>query len=225
MRNFEFRKLVTLDFNLKSVTTENGRTYETPTGECYPSITTVLSAYNKKAIMEWRKRVGEEEANKISAKASGRGTKLHDACEKYLLNEMSDMKIKMMMPDVKDFFFQLKKHIDENVGLVYGIEQPLYSHLLGVAGRCDCIAEWDGEIAIIDYKTASKLKEEDHIQNYFMQCTAYAQMFGEITGMEVNRIVVAIANDEGQPQIFVRNKKDYLEPLLRYVRNYRQTTA
>jgi len=224
MRKFEFKKLEALNFDLRAVTTESGRVYETPTGEKYPSITTVLSEYSKAGITKWRQRVGEETANKISAKASGRGTKLHDACEKYLLNEMTDMKIQMMMPDVKDFFFQLKGHLDEKIGLVYGLEQPLYSHMMRIAGRCDCIAEWEGEISIIDYKTASKLKEEHYIQNYFMQCSAYAEMFGEITGIKINQIVVAIANDEGEPQIFVRDKKDYLKPLLQYIEKYRQTS-
>jgi hypothetical protein len=140
MRKFEFKKLEALNFDLRAVTTESGRVYETPTGEKYPSITTVLSEYSKAGITKWRQRVGEETANKISAKASGRGTKLHDACEKYLLNEMTDMKIQMMMPDVKDFFFQLKGHLDEKIGLVYGLEQPLYSHMMRIAGRCDCIA-------------------------------------------------------------------------------------
>lgn len=218
MRNFEFVKLESLNFDLKSVTTENGRLYQTPSGEMYPSVTTVLSSYNKKAIFEWRQRVGEEEANRISRKASGRGTKLHSVCEKYLLNEMTDMKYQMMMPDTKELFLQLKPHIDENVTKVYGIEQSLYSDALKIAGRCDCIALWNDTLSIIDYKTASKEKDENQILNYFMQCTAYAEMFEERTGMPVEQVVVAIAvQDSSQPQIFVREKHKYKDALMKYI--------
>lgn len=218
MRNFEFVKLESLNFDLKSVTTENGRLYQTPSGEMYPSVTTVLSSYNKKAIFEWRQRVGEEEANRISRKASGRGTKLHSVCEKYLLNEMTDMKYQMMMPDTKELFLQLKPHIDENVTKVYGIEQSLYSDRLKIAGRCDCIAEWNGELSIVDYKTSSWQKDEDKILNYFMQCTAYAEMFEERTGMPVNQIVVAVAVEETQQaQIFVREKDKYIQSLMQFI--------
>ena len=143
--NFRHVKLSELNFDLESETTEKGRVYKVPGGNLYPSITTVLSAYNKKAIMEWRQRVGEETANKISAKASGRGTKLHNSVENYLLNEMSDMKMRTMMPDVKEMFLDIRPLLDAHIGDIYGIEQPLYSHKLKLAGRCDCIAEWDGE--------------------------------------------------------------------------------
>lgn len=218
---FEFVKLPELDFDLNAVTTDSGRVYEIPGGEKYPSITTVLSAYNKKALFEWRARVGEEEANRISRKASSRGTKLHTVCESYLLNEITSEKMQLMMPDTKSLFLQLKPYIDENVGSVYGIEQPLYSHELGVAGRCDCIAEWNGKISIIDYKTASREKDEDGIQNYFMQCSAYAEMFGEITNREIEQIVVAIAVEDGQPQVFVKTKHKYLPELRKYIYLYR----
>jgi genome maintenance exonuclease 1 len=217
LRNFEFVKLESLDYDLKAVTTDDGRVYETPTGEKYPSITTVLSSYNKKAIFEWRERVGAEEANRIARKASSRGTKLHTVCEKYLLNESDGMKFKTMMPDTKELFLQLKPHIDENVGRVFGIEQALFSHRLKIAGRCDCIAEWNGQLSIVDYKTASREKSEDGILNYFMQCTAYAEMFEERTGLPVNQVVVAIAVENEQPQIFVREKQNYIKPLMSYL--------
>ena len=217
IKTFNHVKLSELDFELESETTETGRTYKTPGGKSYPSITTVLSNYNKKAIYEWRQRVGEEEANRVSRAASGRGTKLHNAVEKYLLNEMSDLKYSSMMPDTKELFLQLKSHIDENVGRVFGIEQALFSHRLKIAGRCDCIAEWNNQLSIIDYKTASREKSEDGILNYFMQCTAYAEMFEERTGLPVNQIVVAIAVEDSQPQIFVREKHKYVDALMKYI--------
>jgi genome maintenance exonuclease 1 len=218
--NFNHVKLESLDFELESVTTDDGRRYTTPDGKVYPSITTVLSSYNKQAILEWRQRVGEEEANRVSRKASNRGTKLHSTVEQYLLNEMSPLKMHTMMPDMKELFLKLKPFLDENVNNIYGIEQPLYSHRLRLAGRCDCIGEWDGKISIIDWKTANYSKEKDQIANYFMQASAYAEMFGEITGIEVNQIVVAIAVENQPPQIFIEEKSKYLDGLNSYIGKY-----
>jgi hypothetical protein len=219
---FRHVKLNELDFELESETTEKGRVYRVPGGNLYPSITTVLSSYNKQAILEWRRRVGEEEANRISKAASGRGTKLHNTVEKYLLNELTDMKIQTMMPDIKEMFFDIRKPIDANIGNIYGIEQPLYSHKLRLAGRCDCIAEWNGELAIVDWKTASRPKEKEHIQNYFMQATAYAEMFEELTGDPIETIVVAIAVQSEPAQLFVEQKSKYILPLNQFIESYWQ---
>ena len=218
MRVFEHEKIPELEFDLVAETTEKQRVYNTPSGKKYKSITSILSKYNKEAIMLWRQRVGEEEANRISTKASRRGTKVHDICEKYLLNEMTDMKLQMMMPDLKETFFLLKNVLDENIGKVYCLEQALYSDELEVAGRVDCIADWDNELAIIDFKTSRRLKDESKILNYFMQATAYALMFEERTGKTINRIVVAIAVDQEDPQIFIKEKKDYIQDLMTYVK-------
>lgn len=221
MKVFNHIKLPELDFDLEAKTTDSGRKYFTPEGNSYPSITTVLSAFtDKKFLVEWRKRIGEEEANKITKKSSTRGTKLHSICEKYLLNEMNEMKIKTLMPDIKDFFLQLKPYIDENVDNVYGTEQALYSDVLKIAGRTDCIAEWNGKISIIDYKNSIRMKEEKNIQNYFIQCTAYAQMFKFLTKKPIEQIVVAIANEEGKPQIFVRETTKYLHILNKMTEDY-----
>lgn len=221
MRIFNHVKLSELDFELESITTDTGRTYKTPGGKSYPSITTVLSNYNKKAIYEWRQRVGEEEANRISRAASGRGTKLHNAVEKYLLNEMSELKYKSMMPDTKELFLKVKPFLDNHIGDIYGIEQPLYSDKLQIAGRCDCIAEWEGKLSIVDWKTSTKLKDKDHILNYFMQATAYALMFEERTGKSIEQIVIAIAvEDSPLPSLFIENKSTYLLPLQEYILRY-----
>jgi genome maintenance exonuclease 1 len=219
--NFNHVKLSELDFELESVTTETGRTYKTPSGKSYPSITTVLSSYNKKAIYEWRQRVGNDAANRISKSASGRGTKLHAVVEKYLLNEMSDMKMQMMMPDTKELFLKVKPFLDNHIGDIYGIEQPLFSDKLQIAGRCDCIAEWEGELSIVDWKTSTKLKNKEHILNYFMQCAGYAEMFEERTGKPINQIVIAIAVENSSvPSLFIENKADYLLPLKEYILRY-----
>lgn len=220
MKQFNHVKLGELNYDLESETTEKGRVYKTPGGNLYPSITTVLSAYNKKAIMEWRQRVGEQKANEISRKASGRGTKLHNTVEKYLLNEMTDLQIKTMMPDIKEMFVDIRKIIDAGIGDIYGIETPLYSDKLKLAGRCDCIAEWQGELSIVDWKTASKSKEKAYIQNYFMQATAYAEMFEERTGKPIDQIVIAIAVEGEGTQLFVERKDGYLAKLQEYIDNY-----
>jgi len=218
--NFNHVKLSELNFELESITTESGRIYKTPGGKSYPSITTVLSSYNKKAIYEWRQRVGEEEANRISRAASGRGTRLHNAVEKYLLNEMTELKRKTIMPDALPLYTQLENILKVKIGDIYGIEQPLYSDRLGIAGRCDCIAEWEGVLSIVDWKTAKDYKQKNHIQNYFMQGAAYAEMFEERTGRAIEQVVIAIANDNMNPQIFVEKKTDYLLPLQEYILSY-----
>lgn len=221
---FNHIKLPQLQFDLVSETTETGRKYVLPDGRKYDSVTTILShAKDKTFLNEWRARIGEEEANRIVKKSSSRGTKLHDACEKYLKNELSDLKIKTLMPDVKDFFLQLKPHIDKNVGVVYGTEQALFSDRLKIAGRTDCIAEWANKISIVDYKNSIKEKREDWIQDYFIQCTAYANLFEDLTGLPIEQIVVLIANEEGIPQVFVREKSKYQPQFNKLVEDYRKS--
>ena len=220
MKTFNHVKLESLDFDLKAETTNGGRFYTTPTGQNYRSITTVLANHNKQAILEWRNKVGEERADKISKKAANRGTKVHLVCEKYIDNELTDFKMATMMPDIKELFLNIKPIIDENLGDVYTQEQALYSHQLKVAGRVDLIGIWNGKLSVIDFKTSTKLKEESHIQNYFMQCTAYALMFSELTGMWIDDIVVLIATEEGGTQVFERQIHDYQKPLMQYIDKY-----
>lgn len=221
MRVFEHIKLPELQFDLQSETLETGRKYFLPDGRKFDSVTTILSHNKDKSFLEsWRQRVGEEEANRIVRKSSSRGTKLHEVCEKYLLNELTDMKIRMMMPDIKDFFLQLRPLIDANVGLVYGLEQALYSDKYSMAGRTDCIAEWNTKLSIVDYKNSIKEKDESWIQDYFLQCTAYATMFTEITKLPIEQIVVLIANEEGKPQVFVREINKYFSDFEQVVHNY-----
>lgn len=216
---FVYEKLPELDFELEAKTTESGRVYYTPSGKAYPSVTTVLGSMNKDAIDAWRKRVGEEKANKISGQASRRGEALHSICEKYLLNEMNDTNLQSMMPNIKELFLQLRPELDKNIGKIYAVEQPLYSDKLRIAGRVDCIAQWDNRISIIDFKTSSKAKLEENILNYFLQCAAYAEMFEELTGKIVESVVVAIAVEGNQPQIFVRQKHMYRTQLLQFLSN------
>lgn len=197
-----------IPFNdLKTVTIDGKRFYQTPEGNTYPSVTTITGLYNKKEILEWRKRVGEEEANRISTKASSRGTRVHKLCEDYLNNELNTDKY---MPDSVGMFKSIQPIIDQYVDNIHAIEAPLYSHHLRVAGRVDCIAEFDGKLAIIDFKTSSRQKSEDKIQNYFMQCAAYAVMFEELTGIPVPRLAIIMAVDSDHPQVFVKKRNDYI---------------
>ena len=220
MRIFEHVKLPQLQFDLSAETTDSGRVYTTPEGNKYKSITTVLSHYGKQAIYEWRQSVGEERANEISRKAANRGTKVHKICEDYLNNEITELKMQRLMPNLKELFFKIRPIIDTNVGRIYSQEQALYSDEYRIAGRVDLIAEWNGKLAVIDFKTSSKQKEEENIQNYFMQCAAYALMFAERTGMWIDDIVVLIATEEGPAQVFERQIHDYRQPLVEYIDKY-----
>lgn len=195
---------------LSTVNSDGKRFYQTPDGELFPSVTTVMSIMNKDAILAWRKRVGAEEANRISSKAARRGTKMHTVCENYLGNK----ELGNVMPDTLALFKQIKPMIDEYVNNVYAIEAPLYSEHLKVGGRVDCVAEFDGKPAIIDFKTSSRIKTEDKIQNYFMQCAAYAVMFEERTGIPIPRIAIIMAVENEEPLLFVKKRNDYIDDFI-----------
>lgn len=189
---------------------ENGtRYYVTPEGNKYPSITTVLSAYNQKAIFDWRKRVGEEEANRISRKASSRGTRIHTLCEHYLDNKLPQFKTPLDQELFNNF-----KPVLHRINNIYAQEIRMYSDHLRIAGTVDCVAEFDGKLAVIDFKTAKRAKKEEDIENYFMQASAYAIMFEERFGISVPRTVVAIAVDDDEPQIFINKRDSFVKPLL-----------
>ena len=169
------------------------RRYVTPTGEKYPSVTTVLAEYGKEGILEWRKKVGEEKANQISRAATARGTGVHKALEMYLKNE--DVSSLEMMPNVKSLFVRMKKEIEEKVNNIHCLEDRLYSHKLKLAGTVDCIAEHKGVLSVIDFKTSIRLKKKENIGNYFMQCAAYADMFTEMTSIPIDQVIVLIGVD------------------------------
>jgi genome maintenance exonuclease 1 len=198
---------VQLEFpKLKRITADNGsRVYETPSGKAYPSVTTVTGLLKKQAIIEWRKRVGEEEANKISSKAASRGTRIHSLCEQYLLNK----EIVPNMFDV-DMWQNMKPHL-HNINNIHALEQPLYSDHLEVAGTVDCIAEYNGKMSVIDFKTSKRLKHRDDIHDYFMQCSAYAVAFEEMTKIPVPQLVILIAVDDEKPLVFVEKRNEWID--------------
>jgi genome maintenance exonuclease 1 len=199
--------------DLDTVYLNGKRYYVTPEGNVYPSVTTVVGAHGKDSLNEWRKRVGEQEADKISRQAANRGNKLHKLCEDYLNNELS---IDGEMPTTIQLFNSIKPIIQNYINNIYEIESPLYSDHLKVAGRVDCIAEFDGKISIIDFKTSSKPKLESYILNYFMQASAYAVMFEERTGISVSRLAIIIAVENDQPQVFIKKRDDYIGKFIEY---------
>lgn len=196
---------------LQQINDNGTRYYVTPEGNKYPSITTVLSAYNQKAIFEWRKRVGEEEANKISRQASSRGTRIHTLCEQYL-----DNKPPVFKTPLDNETFNRFKPVLHRINNIYAQEQRMYSDHLRIAGTVDCIAEFDGKLSVIDFKTARRLKNKEDIENYFMQATAYAIMFEERFSIPVSRTVIAIAVDDEDPQVFIEKRDNYVKDLLRF---------
>lgn len=203
---------------LECETLPTGRTYITPEGNKYPSITTVLGHQSKAGIQAWRKRVGEEEANKISTQAATRGTAVHTLAENYLNNEESWSK--GAMPSNIFSFGQIKSILDNRVNNIWAQEVPLYSDKFMIAGRVDCIAEFDGELSIIDFKTARKPKEEKWIQNYFTQASFYAAAFYERTGVAIKKFAIIIAVDGSEPQVFTGNTFDRLKELYRVRQEY-----
>lgn len=208
---FEFKQLETKEDN------ELGRFYLKPDGTAVPSITTVLKIVNQQSINEWRQRVGEQKANEISTKASRRGTAVHYMCEDYI-NNNHDNVFRGKMPVDIETFLSLKNVIDLNIDNVYTQEAPLYSDYLQLAGRVDCIAEWDGKLSIIDFKTSRKVKKKEWIESYFMQTAGYAIMFEELTKIPITQVVVLIAVDGNEPQIFLEHRDNYADKLI-HVRN------
>ena len=205
--------------NLKAKTTEQGRRYFVE-GNAYPSVTTVIGEKKKDSILKWRRKVGEEEANAISKRASTRGNKCHKLAEDYLSNKPLDR----YRDDVLSLgmFHQIRPYIDK-INNIHALEESLYSHTLRLAGRVDCIAEYDNELAIIDFKTSTKYKREEWIQDYFSQETAYAIMFQELTGLKVKQLVTIIATDQGPPQIFVKNNiLEFVPKLKEYIDYYKE---
>jgi ATP-dependent exoDNAse (exonuclease V) beta subunit len=163
--------------DLQSETLKNGRFYTLPDGTKLPSVTTVLGAQKKDAIMAWRKRVGEDAANAISKKATSRGTNVHTLCERYLNNEG----LGLVMPDALEMFLSLKPSL-HRINNIHYQECALWSKQLGMAGRVDVIGEFDGKLSVIDFKTSKKIKTKPQIEDYFWQTAAYSLMYEEMIG-------------------------------------------
>lgn len=196
------------------------RFYISPNGVKLPSVTTVLGYFKKKSLIEWRNKVGNEEADRISARAANRGTRFHNMLESYLRNEEGFLD--GVMPDMKQSFLDVQETLDL-IDNIHYIESPLYSEKLGVAGRTDCIGEFAGVPSIIDFKTSRSEKKAEWIENYFEQGTAYALMYEELVDRPIDQIVIIISVDFLEhPQVFIRDKNQYIESLLEKIHIYKQ---
>ena len=187
-------------------------------GKLLPSVTTVTSYQNRKSIAEWRERVGVDVANQISQFASNNGTKFHKIVEDYVNNLDVDYDTEKYEVALK-LFNQFKALLDD-VNNIHYQECALYSEQLGIAGRVDCIAEYNGKLSVIDFKSSSKPKYENQIQNYFVQETGYAMMYEEMTGQKVEQIVTLISCHSGETQVFIKNPDDYVDTLKQYIQEY-----
>ena len=195
------------------------RFYQTPDGKLYPSITTVLQKRKMAGLMEWRKSVGDDVANYIARTAAHRGTKVHHMCEDFLNNNFDEeVHKKNFLPYV--LFGQLKPVLMQKVNNILAQECGLYTDKYRVAGRVDCIAEYNGVKSIIDFKTSRKERNDEWNESYYIQASAYAEMFEERTGIEINQIVILVVTEDGVVQEFVKNKGEYLPMLVEAIDDF-----
>jgi hypothetical protein len=181
------------------------------------SITSVTSHFNKHIFEGWRKKVGEEEANRVTKQATSRGTDMHTLVEMYLKNSECASDI---LP-ISEFLFKILKSELDKINNIYSLEGSLYSKQLGIAGTVDCIAEYNGELAIIDFKTSKKPKPREWIEHYFVQCAAYACMFYELTGIPVKKLVILMSCENGECVVYEEyDKSKYIKLLTQYIRKF-----
>lgn len=214
------KQLITFP-KLERVTINGERFYVRPgvdangspiTNTPYPSVTTVLASRSKDAIKEWRARVGEAEAKAITAKASRRGTKAHKLIEQFLMGEP----LEESMPTALDMFLMFKNQAIAHIDNIMVIEGQMMSDSLRVAGTVDLIAEWDGELAVIDWKTSSRVKNREYAEGYFMQEAAYATMFEENTGIPVNKLITVFACETGESVVFEESRDEWIDKFIQY---------
>jgi genome maintenance exonuclease 1 len=203
---------INITASLQEETTDTGRSYATPDGT-FPSVTTVVGFEKQKFFAEWRKKNPKE-----SVRVTTRGNDFHSLIESYLNNE--DIDFESLMPNMLDIFIRIQPllHKIDNIRM---IEAPLWSSLLELAGRTDCIADYDGELSIIDFKASTKEKRKEDIENYFMQATAYAMMLQERTGIKVNQFVILISCEDGTSQVFIDKPINYVKKLSNIIQKYK----
>lgn len=205
-----------LTCELKEVTKDGRRFYSTPAGD-FPSVTTVVGFKKQEFFAEWRSRNPEE-----SKRVTSRGTRFHKIIENYLNNETLDLD--NMDSGSKALFLLLKPELDK-IDNIVALESALWSKTIGLAGRTDCIAEYDGELSIIDFKASTKEKRKTDIENYFMQASAYALMFQEQTGTIIKKFAILIACEDGLKQVFCDNPIKYVKGLKSIINEYKETNG
>jgi len=180
------------------------------------SITSVTSHFNKDIFINWRKKVGNKEADRITKAATSRGTDMHTLTEHYLKND----DLPTVQP-ISDFLFKIAKTELNKINNIYALEGPLYSKQLGVAGTVDCIAEYNGELAIIDFKTSKKPKPRDWIEHYFVQCMAYGCMLYEMRDIPIKKLVIIMACENGECKVYEEyDKAKYIRLLQQYITKF-----
>jgi len=180
------------------------------------SITSVTSHFNREIFINWRKKIGEEEAQKITKAATSRGTDMHSLVENYLYN-----KTLPSVPPLPDFLFKIAKAELNKINNIHCLEGALYSLQLGVAGTTDCIAEYDGELAVIDFKTSKKPKPREWIENYFVQAMFYGMAYYEMTGTPIKKLVIIMACENGESVVYEeRDLKKYMKLVVQYIKKF-----
>jgi len=180
------------------------------------SITSVISHYKKDFFNNWRKRVGIEEANRITKRATSRGTDTHTLIENYLLNQ----ELPEVQP-ISDMLFKIAKPTIDRINNIHCLESSLYSEVLGVAGSVDTIAEFDGELAVIDYKTSAKPKPEEWVEGYFVQTMFYGMALYEMTGIQIKKLVIIMTCENGECVVYEqRDLKKYMKLVIQYIKKF-----
>ena len=184
-------------------------------GKAYPSITTVLGIQKKEQLQDWRNKIGEDVANWEMGRAARRGKATHTLIEQYLKGETPSERSVLPL----GLFKLLKPYVDQ-INNIHLLEAIMYSHKLTIAGQVDCVAEYNGKLSVIDFKTANKERQESWIDNYFLQCTAYAIMYEEIFGKPIEQIVILLAGEDGSVACYKKNRKDYEEDLGKAIQDF-----
>jgi len=204
--------------NVEKIDSPNGRTYLTPEGNSYESVTTWLGRIgDKEWLEEWRNNVGHDKAEKITKRASERGTRLHENIEKLLLNESVNPSGILD----RSLYIPFEKCMRNNVNNIRALEYPLYSDVLRLAGTIDLCAEWNKETSTIDFKTARARRSKEDITNYFLQATIYAIMLAERYEIRADKLIIVIALDyENKVQVFEENAKNWIRPLMKLLKEF-----
>ena len=194
--------------NTKGKKIEGYRFYDID-GQNYPSVTSILGIRKKEGLQKWRDSIGEDVANWEMNRAARRGKSFHKLVEQYLNNET---------PSIRDVLplglFRLAKPYIDQINNIRLLEKIMVSPKLTIAGQVDCVAEYNGKLSVIDFKSANKERKEDLIENYFLQCTAYSSMYEETFGEKIEQIVVLLAAEDGTMTAYVKDPQDYIEELV-----------
>ena len=215
MRKFNFVKLDDKVLPTAKGKNQDGFRFYNIDGSNYPSITSVLGVKKKKELANWRQSIGEDVANWEMGRAARRGKATHTLVEQYLKGENPSERSVLPI----GLFKIMRPYIDQ-IDNIHMIEQVMYSKELGVAGQTDCIAEYNGKLSVIDFKTANKERKESWIDNYFLQTTAYAKMYEELYGKSIEQLVILIASEDGAMQVFKKETKDYINPLKENIKDF-----